>query len=153
MLRNRARMAYTGRSRPIAGDDEGNGIHTCPLRDMERRDQGRTVGRCCRKSSPQPAKCQPLETSANGITWHPGREDGGMRVDAIGQRMTFEKGKLERSPNDVRANPGFDGACPRWSPDRFAWRPEMLERSRPDHRESPATINEPKWRSGVSPTG
>ena len=133
MLRNRARMAYTGRSRPIAGDDEGNGIHTCPLRDMERRDQGRTVGRCCRKSSPQPAKCQPLETSANGITWHPGREDGGMRVDAIGQRMTFEKGKLERSPNDVRANPGFQGRWSRESSNRPGQRPKMLESSRLVH--------------------
>jgi hypothetical protein len=29
-----------------------------------------------------------------------------LAADAIGQRRTFENGKLERRPNDVRANPG-----------------------------------------------
>ena len=44
-------MAYTGRSGPVAGDDSGNDRHTCPLREFRRRDRGRSVSRCCHKST------------------------------------------------------------------------------------------------------
>ena len=40
-----------------------------------------------------PAKSQPLEQVPTGITWHPGRDNGGMAGDAIGLSPAYVKGE------------------------------------------------------------
>ena len=50
---------------------------------------------------------RPVLKTEDGITWHLTHEEGELARDAIGQRDTFENGKLERNPNVIRADSGL----------------------------------------------